>query len=188
MLYPSRKFASHPFPNQLRPKPQFTSRLYRGLMAALLASSLIGGPVSADVAPAGTSAAGAAAAASAAAAGSALLPRVARVLHGRASFYGQRFAGRKTASGEHFNPEALTMAHRHLPFGTWVRVTNVQTRRSVVVRVNDRGPFVHSRIADLSRAAAARLQMLHSGVAMVKLEVLGGNHPSPPDNAAAPHS
>lgn len=73
---------------------------------------------------------------------------------GIASWYGKRFHGRKTASGERFNKNAMTCAHRTLPFGTMVRVTNVETGAQVMVRVNDRGPFVHKRIIDLSSAAA----------------------------------
>lgn len=94
-------------------------------------------------------------------------------LRGRVSWYGRRFASRKTASGEPFDPEALTMAHRALPFGTVVRVTNLRNRRSVVVRVNDRGPHAGGRIADVSLAAARALGMLRSGVVEARLELLG---------------
>ena len=88
------------------------------------------------------------------------------------SLYGASFAGRKTASGEVFDPEALTMAHRTLPFGTRVRVTNVENGRSVEVVVNDRGPFVAGRIADLSHAAARRLGMVADGVVDALIEIL----------------
>jgi rare lipoprotein A len=91
---------------------------------------------------------------------------------GRISFYGDAFEGRKTASGEPFDPDALTMAHRTLPFGTRVRVTNIENKRSVDVVVNDRGPFVTGRIADLSRAAALRIGMFADGVVEALLEVL----------------
>jgi rare lipoprotein A len=91
---------------------------------------------------------------------------------GPVSYYGREFAGRRTSSGERFDPAALTMAHRTLPFGTWVRVTSLHNQKSVVVRVNDRGPFVASRIGDLSAAAAQALAMLHAGVIRVRLEVL----------------
>lgn len=91
---------------------------------------------------------------------------------GRVSTYGSEFAGRKTASGEPFDPAALTMAHRTLPFGTRVRVTNLENQRSVDVVVNDRGPFVSGRIADLSEAAASRIGMLHDGVVEALLEIL----------------
>jgi rare lipoprotein A len=92
---------------------------------------------------------------------------------GRVAYYGGKFAGRKTANGERFNPNALTMAHPSLPFGTMVRVTNLRNNKRVVVRVNDRGPSTPDRIGDLSRAAAVKLNMLKSGVANVRLDVLG---------------
>ena len=88
--------------------------------------------------------------------------------------YGDAFAGKKTASGEPFDPEALTMAHRTLPFGTHVRVTNLENQRSVEVVVNDRGPAVAGRIADLSRGAAQRIGMVADGVVDALLEVLPG--------------
>jgi rare lipoprotein A len=91
---------------------------------------------------------------------------------GRISMYGNEFAGRKTASGEPFDPAALTMAHRTLPFGTRVRVTNLQNQRSVEVVVNDRGPFVSGRIADLSEAAARRIGMIADGVVEALLDIL----------------
>src|SRR3569833_2475991 len=86
---------------------------------------------------------------------------------GGASWYGPGFHGRKTASGERFNTHALTAAHRSLPFGTRVRVTNERTGRSVVVRINDRGPFAGGRVIDLSKAAAQAVGI--SGVGRVKL-------------------
>lgn len=92
---------------------------------------------------------------------------------GKASWYGGKFHGRKTASGERFNKNALTAAHRKLPFGSKVRVTHLGNQKSVVVRINDRGPFGNKgRIIDLSEAAAVRLGMKNAGVARVKLEVL----------------
>jgi len=91
---------------------------------------------------------------------------------GRISMYGNDFAGRKTASGDPFDPTALTMAHRTLPFGTRVRVTNLENQRSVEVVVNDRGPFVSGRIADLSEAAARRIDMVADGVVEALLEIL----------------
>ncbi|WP_251834828.1 septal ring lytic transglycosylase RlpA family protein [Serpens gallinarum] len=93
---------------------------------------------------------------------------------GKASWYGKRFHGKKTASGEPFNQHALTAAHRSLPFGTLVRVTNLANKRSVVVRINDRGPYVGSRVIDVSRKAAEKLGMLDRGVAPVRLQRL--NH------------
>lgn len=92
---------------------------------------------------------------------------------GRASYYGRRFAGNLTASGERFDPNELTAAHRTLPFGTRVLVTNLDNGRHVTVRINDRGPFIASRIIDLSRRAARHIGMLHSGTAEVRLQVLG---------------
>jgi rare lipoprotein A len=91
---------------------------------------------------------------------------------GSISVYGNDFAGRKTASGEPFDPTALTMAHRTLPFGTRVRVTNLENQRSVEVVVNDRGPFVSGRIADLSEAAARRIGMVTDGVVEALLDIL----------------
>src|SRR3954469_15935559 len=89
------------------------------------------------------------------------------VQSGGASWYGPGFHGRRTASGERFNSRALTAAHRSLPFGSRVRVTNERTGRSVVVRINDRGPFVGGRVIDLSKAAAQAVGI--SGVGKVKL-------------------
>ncbi|MGQ7959285.1 septal ring lytic transglycosylase RlpA family protein [Pseudomonas sp. SP16.1] len=91
---------------------------------------------------------------------------------GKASYYGDRHHGRKTASGERFDQHALTAAHRSLPFGSRVKVTNLNNGRSVVVRINDRGPFVRGRVIDLSRRAAQQLDMLRAGVVPVRLEPL----------------
>jgi|SRR5579864_7548706 len=91
---------------------------------------------------------------------------------GRISMYGNDLAGRKTASGDLFDPKALTMAHRSLPFGTRVRVTNLKNQRSVEVVVNDRGPFASGRIADLSEAAARRIGMVSDGVVEALLDIL----------------
>ena len=91
---------------------------------------------------------------------------------GVASWYGPGYQGRKTASGARFNMNALTAAHRSLPFGTRVRVTNVKNGRSVVVTINDRGPFTRGRIIDLSKAAAGRLGILKQGVAKVRVEAV----------------
>lgn len=88
---------------------------------------------------------------------------------GLASFYTE---GTRTASGERFNTHELTAAHRTLPFGTRLRVTNVTTGRSVTVRVNDRGPFIPGRIVDVSYSAAESLGMVGRGVAKVKLDVV----------------
>jgi rare lipoprotein A len=91
---------------------------------------------------------------------------------GVASFYGAGFSGRPTASGEPFNPSALTAAHRTLPFGTRVRVTNPRTGLSVVVRVNDRGPFHSSRVIDLSQEAARQIGIIRQGSGVVQLAAL----------------
>ena len=88
-----------------------------------------------------------------------------------ATYYGKEFAGRRTASGERFNPNAMTAAHRTLRFGTRVRVTNFRNGRSVIVRINDRGPFVKGRAIDLSRGAARAIGMGSS--AHVRIQVIG---------------
>ena len=97
---------------------------------------------------------------------------VKKVQYGKASYYAHKFNGRKTASGERFNMNAMTCAHPKLPFGTLVRVTNQGNGRSVVLRVNDRGPYKKGRIVDVSLAAAKKLGMMSRGTASVKLEVL----------------
>lgn len=91
---------------------------------------------------------------------------------GMASYYGNELAGNRTASGERFNPSQLTAAHRSLPFGSRVRVTNISNGDSVIVRINDRGPFSHGRIIDVSHAAAREIGMHRSGTARVKLALL----------------
>lgn len=88
---------------------------------------------------------------------------------GLASYYGPGLAGRPTASGEKFNPQKLTAAHKKLPFGTCLRVVNMENGRSVEVRVNDRGPFVQGRVVDVSLAAAKQLDMLKKGLARVRI-------------------
>jgi len=91
---------------------------------------------------------------------------------GRASWYGRAFHGRLTANGERFDMHSLTAAHRTLPLGSYVRVTNPATSLSVVVRINDRGPYARGRIIDLSMAAATALHMRHAGTARVEIEGL----------------
>lgn len=91
---------------------------------------------------------------------------------GIASWYGKPFHGRKTASGERYNMNAMTAAHRTLPFGTVLRVTYLSTGRSVRVRINDRGPFVEGRIIDLSRGAARKLGSYKAGIVKVRLDVI----------------
>ena len=96
---------------------------------------------------------------------------------GKASWYGGRWIGRKTASGEIYEEGDMTAAHKTLPFGTRVRVTDQMTGESTVVRINNRGPFVKGRVIDLSEAAASELGMKNRGVARVKLEVLADETP-----------
>jgi rare lipoprotein A len=91
---------------------------------------------------------------------------------GISSWYGEWHRGRKTANGEIFNPDRLSAAHRKLKLGTIVKVTNVKNGKTVVVRVNDRGPYVGNRVIDLSRAAAERLGFKEQGLAKVKIEVV----------------
>ena len=91
---------------------------------------------------------------------------------GEASYYGHELAGNRTASGERFDPQALTAAHRTLPLGSKLRVTNKANGKSVIVRVNDRGPFAKRRVLDMSLAAAQKLSMLRAGKAMVRMELL----------------
>jgi rare lipoprotein A len=98
--------------------------------------------------------------------------RPGKVLNGQASWYGPGFYGNRTANGEVFRPGAFTAAHRSLPFGTRVRVTNLDNGRSTVVRINDRGPFHGGRIIDLAHGAAGELGVTASGLAQVRLEVL----------------
>ena len=91
---------------------------------------------------------------------------------GLASFYATKYHGRPTASGELFDMNALTAAHPHLAFGSRVKVIHLANGRSVLVRINDRGPFLRNRVIDLSRAAAEELRMIEIGIAQVRLEVI----------------
>jgi rare lipoprotein A len=91
---------------------------------------------------------------------------------GVASWYGPGFHGRLTANGERYNMNELTAAHRSLPFGTKVKVTNKSNGKSVVVRINDRGPYIGKRVIDLSKAAAQRIGMVDAGIMTVELEIL----------------
>ena len=95
-----------------------------------------------------------------------------RIIRGSASWYGPGFYGRQTASGERLRKGTFTAAHRTLPFGTKVRVTNLSNGRVVVVRINDRGPFKHHRVIDLAHGAASELRMMQAGEIPVRLEVL----------------
>lgn len=94
------------------------------------------------------------------------------VLRGKASYYADKFHGRRTANGELFDMNELTAAHKTLPFGTVVEVTNLVNNRSVVVRINDRGPFVAGRIIDLSKKAAEVIDMINAGVVEVEVRIL----------------
>lgn len=87
-----------------------------------------------------------------------------------ASWYGPRFHGRKTANGEIFNQQAFTAAHRKFRFGTHLRLTNPENNRSIIVRINDRGPFIRGRELDLSKAAASELGILERGIAKLNVE------------------
>ena len=109
---------------------------------------------------------------------------VERVQHGKISWYGRDFAGRRTASGERFDPHALTMAHRSLPLGTIVLVVNDDNGRSVALRVNDRGPYRADRVADVSRAASRELGFQQSGITEATIRVLW----TPPPAQAGPTS
>jgi len=97
---------------------------------------------------------------------------VSHIQEGKASYYSSALHGRKTASGAIYNENKLTAAHKHLPFGTKVRVFNKNNGRSVLVSINDRGPFVKKRILDLSYFAAKQLDMIRAGVTNIKMEVL----------------
>ncbi|MFQ5817738.1 MAG: septal ring lytic transglycosylase RlpA family protein [Terriglobia bacterium] len=102
---------------------------------------------------------------------------------GLASWYGDPFHGRPTASGEIFDKRKFTAAHRTLPFHTWVRVTNLENSRFTTVRINDRGPFIQGRIIDLSQATAQALAMVGAGTALVRLDVI-----QKPDGEPSPHA
>jgi rare lipoprotein A len=99
-------------------------------------------------------------------------PRLGRAQIGVASWYGRAFAGRRTASGERFDPNDMTAAHRSLPLGSIARVTNPATGHFIHVEINDRGPYAKGRILDLSRRAAARLGITEAGVARVKVQAV----------------
>lgn len=92
---------------------------------------------------------------------------------GKASYYADKFQGKKTTSGEPYDHKKYTAAHRTLPFNTLVKVTSEKNAKSVVVRINDRGPHVKQRIIDLSRIAAEKINLVHDGIAPVTLKVIG---------------
>ena len=93
-----------------------------------------------------------------------------------ASYYADKYHGRKTSNGETFNMYDMTAAHKTLPFNTKVKVTNLSNGKSVIVRINDRGPFVKGREIDLSKGAAVKIGMIKSGTAKVSLEIVGGDN------------
>lgn len=111
-----------------------------------------------------------------------------QVQTGKASFYADKFEGKPTASGERYKASKMTAAHRTLPFGTKVRVTNLANNESVIVVINDRGPYVDGRIIDLSKSAAEKLHFFNQGTADVKLEIVdatdgtGDTQPVPVDH------
>ena len=102
---------------------------------------------------------------------------VGTVQYGIASYYADKFEGLPTSTGEKFSQKKLTAAHNTLPLGTWIRVTNLRNKKSVIVRVNDRLHHRNTRLVDLSREAARRLGYISNGLAKVKVEVLGSKKP-----------
>ena len=94
------------------------------------------------------------------------------IWYGNASWYGSKFHGKRTSNGEKFNKNKLTAAHRYLPFNTKVLVTNLKNNKSVIVRINDRGPFIDNRIIDLSEEAAEKINARNEGIPYIKLQVL----------------
>jgi rare lipoprotein A len=132
------------------------------LAATLAVLSAVTAPFAAAQAPAPASAVAAPAPA----------PAAANVQTGKLAWYGRKFAGRRTASGEAYDPDAMTMAHKTLPFGTKVKVTNPANKKTVTLRVNDRGPTQADRVGDVSLAAARQLGMIRAGVIDAELEVV----------------
>jgi peptidoglycan lytic transglycosylase len=106
---------------------------------------------------------------------------VGTVQYGIASFYADKFEGLTTSTGEKFSQKKLTAAHNTLPLGTWIRVTNLRNKKTVIVRVNDRLHHRNTRLVDLSREAARRLGYISNGLAKVKVEVLGTRKPDDAD-------
>jgi peptidoglycan lytic transglycosylase len=104
--------------------------------------------------------------------------KTAMIQYGMASFYHNKFQGRKTSSGEDYDREKMTAAHNGLPLNTWIRVTNIKNGRSVIVKINDRLHHKNERLVDLSRTAASQLGYIGRGLARVKLEVLGKIKPA----------
>ena len=100
------------------------------------------------------------------------MPRKGRPQIGKASWYGPKYHGRKTACGEIFDMHKISAAHKKLPLGSVVKVTNLKNGKTLIVRVNDRGPYIRGRIIDLSFAAAKKLDMLEDGVVKVRVELI----------------
>jgi rare lipoprotein A len=96
---------------------------------------------------------------------------------GKSSYYGPKFHGRKTANGETFDMYKLTAAHRNMPFGTQIQVTNLKNNKNVIVYINDRGPFIAGRILDLSYGAAKKIDMISDGVANIRIKILRVGNP-----------
>lgn len=105
---------------------------------------------------------------------------------GVASWYGKKFHGRRTSNGEAYDMYGMTAAHKTLPLPSYVRVRNLNNGKSVIVRVNDRGPFLNNRLIDLSYAAAARLGIIGTGTGIVEVETISGSEPASPVTAHAP--
>lgn len=154
-------------------KPSVVRQALCATLSALCASVVLAQAPAPAPASAASSATAPGAAASAPAAPAVTAVTAGASESGKLAWYGRKFTGRKTASGEAYNPSALTMAHKTLPFGTRVKVTNPKNGRSVVVRVNDRGPTQADRVGDVSLAAARKLGMLKPGVIQADLVIVG---------------
>jgi rare lipoprotein A len=108
---------------------------------------------------------------------SATRKKSAKIQYGTASWYSDKFNGRQTANGEIFSQKKMTCAHNSLPMGTWLRVTNIRNKRSIIVKVNDRLNAKNKRLVDLSRSGAEKLGIIKNGLAKVRVDVLGKNPP-----------
>ena len=115
-----------------------------------------------------------------------LIPCSAQKQHGKASYYSKKITGAKTASGQRLHHDSLVCAHRSYPFGTHLKVTNLNNNKTVIVKVIDRGPFGRGRIIDLSWAAAKKIGMINQGVASVKVELVDNPIPYRPEEAKLP--
>lgn len=115
------------------------------------------------------------------------MPCMAQKQHGKASYYSKKITGARTASGQKLHHDSLTCAHRFYPFGTMLKVTNLSNKKTVVVKVTDRGPYGRGRIIDLSWGAAKAIGMLSQGVATVKVEMIDKPIPYRPEDPKLPH-